>query len=889
MVGAQRVRIDQHAVVAVHAVAHADDRQLLSGAAPMIEVAPPALDGDAGRAALEHRGGQLAQPVAAGKRVEHGIRVGVLRVDPGPGRRRVLVLQPAVGVADRDAVERVDDLADRGARRCPPGRLDDLGAALPSRRAPQRSSAGAATADARGGSALRRRRRPDRPPALQRGTPRHGVSALERRPRERLNPPPSHLPEQEAHRVDHLVDLLADRLAAGVPRLRVVAQQDGVVRPVLRLHQRRHLAGVERRHAGVAVAREIQGGRVVAALDHVVVRRVGVDVRELLGVVARAVLRHPEAGHEELVVAHHVEQRIGADDRPEQVGPLVRDRADEEAAVAAAADGEVLRARVAGLDQVLGRGDEVVEDVLLVGEHPGLVPLLAELAAAAHVRQREDAAGPQPGGGEGREARRLAQVEAAVAGQQGRVPAVERHARPVHDEHRHAGAVLRGEPALRHPVGRRVHRQVGLGPDRLLARGHVVAVDGARDVERLEGEERLVAGPAPGAAPDRADGVERDVAHVRPVELVDRDPRLDVLEVRDGEPAAERRRRLDDDVVPLRDHLPPAVGRRVAGIGQHDALVRGIEVGHDDELAPCERGPRLGDAVGDGGDERRVVREVLHVDLGRARGALDDVHDHPAPVVGDDGDRDLVALVPGAEELDVVGHRRPERVVHDARRHVAVALVVEAAPVRRERHRAVAGRRQHVGEVVAAVDAADADGDLVDAPLADRVGHPPAVVRDVAQLDAGRVVRAHRMRIDEHPFGAVEPVSEVEDGEVLVGAAAAVEVAPAPLVRQPDRLALEDRRRHVPQPVAAGQGAEHGVRVRVLRVDPGPRLRRLLVLEPAVRIGHVDAVQGVDDFPDFGRRWRRHGDSLLRAGRGGEERRAGDPCDGSQSGHGGPP
>ena len=83
--------------------------------------------------------------------------------------------------------------------------------------------------------------------------------------------------------------------------------------------------------AGVAVAGEIQRRRIVAAVDDVVVRRVGVDVGELVRILARPVLRHPEAGDEELVVADHVEQRIGADDRPEQIGPLVRHGADEQA------------------------------------------------------------------------------------------------------------------------------------------------------------------------------------------------------------------------------------------------------------------------------------------------------------------------------------------------------------------------------------------------------------------------------------------------------------------------------------------------------------------------------------------------------------------------------
>ena len=145
------------------------------------------------------------------------------------------------------------------------------------------------------------------------------------------------------------------------------------------------------------------------------------------------------------------------------------------------------------------------------------------------------------------------------------------------------------------------------------------------------------------------------------------------------------------------------------------------------------------------------------------------------------------------------------------------------------------------------------------------------------------------MRVDEHPVRTVEPVAHVDDGQVLVGAAPGVEVASPPLVRQPDGIALEDRRGGPPQLVTGRQRAQHRVGIGVLGVDPGARLRRFLILEPAVRIGHVDAVQRVDDFPDFGRRWRRHGGSLLRAGRGGEQHRADGPCEGSRSGHERPP
>ena len=131
------------------------------------------------------------------------------------------------------------------------------------------------------------------------------------------------------------------------------------------------------------------------ALD-VVIGRVGVEPVELLGVVGRAVLGDPQFGDQEMVIADHVEQRHLADHGAEEVGTLRDHGAHEQAAVGAALDGEVLLVGVLFGDQLLGGGDEVVEDVLLLVEHAGAVPVLAELAAAAQVGHGEDAAVLEP-------------------------------------------------------------------------------------------------------------------------------------------------------------------------------------------------------------------------------------------------------------------------------------------------------------------------------------------------------------------------------------------------------------------------------------------------------------------------------------------------------------
>ena len=87
--------------------------------------------------------------------------------------------------------------------------------------------------------------------------------------------------------------------------------------------------------------KNMMAGYFVARLD-VLVGRVGAEVGELFGVFGGAVFGGPEAADEEVLVAQHVKQRIAAPDGAEEIGALGHGRAHEQAAVGAAADGEVL-------------------------------------------------------------------------------------------------------------------------------------------------------------------------------------------------------------------------------------------------------------------------------------------------------------------------------------------------------------------------------------------------------------------------------------------------------------------------------------------------------------------------------------------------------------------
>src|SRR3546814_16317649 len=68
----------------------------------------------------------------------------------------------------------------------------------------------------------------------------------------------------------------------------------------------------------------------------------------------------------------------------------------------------------------LARGDEVVEDILLLVEPPGVVPRLAIFAAAAQVRDREHAALVDPREPGRREGGGHRDVEATIAIEQRR-------------------------------------------------------------------------------------------------------------------------------------------------------------------------------------------------------------------------------------------------------------------------------------------------------------------------------------------------------------------------------------------------------------------------------------------------------------------------------------
>src|SRR5690606_949923 len=104
------------------------------------------------------------------------------------------------------------------------------------------------------------------------------------------------LPGHEHQQVRGLANADIERLALPVTGLAVDPQQDrrlARIRGGCGLQLRGHLARVQRVHAAVVLARGQERRRIAHAFTYSVVRRVTVEVVELLWILGAAVLGHP--------------------------------------------------------------------------------------------------------------------------------------------------------------------------------------------------------------------------------------------------------------------------------------------------------------------------------------------------------------------------------------------------------------------------------------------------------------------------------------------------------------------------------------------------------------------------------------------------------------------
>ena len=183
---------------------------------------------------------------------------------------------------------------------------------------------------------------------------------------------------------------------------------------------------------------------------------------------------------------------------------------------------------------------------------------------------------------------------------------------------------------------------------------------------------------------------------------------------------------------------------------------------------------------------------------------------------------------------------------------LGVAGVVQRLAVRRPGHPGELDPAQLVAELLRAVHAHHPPHPPVRAAVRDRVGQPPSVRRRAPACQGDRAVRRQRHGVDEHPGLGVRAVLDVQDRLLLRAVVVGVERPPLALGGQAEALVVPQGAQPLLQPRALRDGAEVALRQLVLRRDPGEGLLAVRRLQPAVGIGHGDAVVGVGDLAPAG-------------------------------------
>ena len=508
--------------------------------------------------------------------------------------------------------------------------------------------------------------------------------------------------------------------------------------------------------------------------------------------------------------------------------------------------------------QELARRDEIVEHVLLVGEPAAVVPRLAIFAAAADVGDREHPTLLEPRDPRRRKRRRHRDVEAAVRIEQRRRGA--RHILAFDDEHRDLGPVLRRIETLLDRIARRIERDLGRRPRRRLARADIVAIDRRRRGEAGEGVEGLgIVGVAAKAA-DIADPRQRHDAIGLAVERVATHFALHVGEIGQQQLAADDRRAVEH-VLALWHHLVLGhLGRARVEVGRDDPQPRRILVGQPVEIAAdiAREGPLVLQPLEDRARRELGRGEIDHGDLVAIVGALMRRDDEPFAVVGHDRTMAHLWPVGGGIDQRVGALRRAELMEIDllvlverlelgALGGCGEARIIEARSILRPRQARELDPVDLVADA-AARDVEDLYGTPVGAAVLHRIEQLAAVLRRGPFGERRRAVLRPAVGIDQHPARPIDAVAHIEHRLVLQPGIARVEIATALLHRHAEPLVIEQLLQACREDVAARQRGEIGVGDGILVGDP---LRDLgigadVVLEPAIRIGDLDAELFVD-------------------------------------------
>ena len=523
------------------------------------------------------------------------------------------------------------------------------------------------------------------------------------------------------------------------------------------------LGGLDVQHACVVEGRHREDAGIGRVGAHVLVRGIPLHVRVDAGVMEGISPLVPlDDGEGERGVedgGERVHERDVREDPREQLGCEVGDGAHQQAAGRAALGDEGRRGRVPLGDEVARTVDEVREGVALGEELAVLVPLPAHLAAAAHVRHREDHAAVELGQPRDREPGLdgvlVGAVPVEVHGPGGTARLAERALPDERDGDRRAVGGPRPHPRL--PV---VARVVSAEDGLLLAQQEVAARDlvvvhrpGCRERGIADADDRR----RPFRVARRPDRVQRFVElqlpHVAVRVIEDAQPREPAAPVAQDSPVAEGGQPQEPDPRPVRDHDPALAG----GIGGRDLdelEVEGVIVVQDEQhVGAVDDGvvAVVLDALPPRPHHARLGAEVVGVDEpflggdGRA-----DPDDEVAVAAGEAGSHP-VALVRLVEQRGVGGHVGPELVEpHGVGSPRVIHRRVDDVPAVGGEGRARARTGDLVGKVLAGPQIAHPQRVALVAGDVDPVEHQRAVVGDLEAAEREELV----------PFGFHIPVEQ---------------------------------------------------------------------------------------------------------------------------------
>ncbi len=251
--------------------------------------------------------------------------------------------------------------------------------------------------------------------------------------------------------------------------------------------------------------------------------------------------------------------------------------------------------------------------------------------------------------------------------------------------------------------------------------------------------------------------------------------------------------------------------------------------------------------------------EVLVEDSVLVVGPFPNGQDQVASVLGDVGIKAPVGVVGPFVDQHIVGLGRADAVVVDfliqvdALELVAFAgfvkpAVEEASTVVGPRDAAELDPLELVVELASRVDVHHSPGLPVRTRLGHSIGHVPTVVAEGGTGQCDGSVLGPGVGVDQDPGLAVEGVEAVKYRLVLQSVVLVEEVSPSLFERGSDLLVVPQSLDPPPDRITFGQSCEVPECGLVLSIDPVGNVLGLadIVFEPAIGIGNLGAVVGVD-------------------------------------------